>query len=321
MTQNSKLKTQNCIDYHCHLLPGLDDGAVDMAEAIAMARILAEAGFSEVCCTPHSIPGLYETSPDIVRETLYALRWALDQAGIHLTIIAGTEYYFDEFLMARLVDPLTIGAAKLVLIEAPSLANASFLAESAYQAVRMGLTPLIAHPERCSLFAEFEKPKVGRSNMMGSMFMNSKFKIQNSKFDGAGLLEWFKVQGSKLSRLTNLEHGTLNAPSNTLIEYLVGIGCLFQANIGSFSGAYGERVQKRAMRYLEEGLYDCLGSDAHCSRCLADRLDKGLREIERHAGTEGLRKLLKGMPGISESGKQVGTKGWGLAEIGNIFAG
>jgi protein-tyrosine phosphatase len=294
MTQNSKLKTHNRIDYHCHILPGLDDGAVDMAEAIAMARILAEVGFAEVCCTPHSIPGLYETSPDTVRETLYALRWALDQAGIHLTVTAGTEYYFDEFLMERLVDPLTIGAAKLVLIEAPSLANASFLAKGAYQAVRMGFIPLIAHPERCSLFAEFEKPKISRFNIMNSMFMasNSKLKTHNSKLEEAALL-----------------------------GYLKSIGCLFQANIGSFAGAYGERVQKRAIRNLEEGLYGCLGSDAHCSRHLADRLDKGLREIERHAGTEKLQKLLKGAPGNSESGKQVVTKGWGLAEIGNAFAG
>lgn len=41
------------IDWHCHILPGLDDGAADMEQSLAMAAALATAGFRTVYCTPH----------------------------------------------------------------------------------------------------------------------------------------------------------------------------------------------------------------------------------------------------------------------------
>jgi protein-tyrosine phosphatase len=41
------------IDLHCHLLPGLDDGAVDLADAVAMGRQAAASGITHICATPH----------------------------------------------------------------------------------------------------------------------------------------------------------------------------------------------------------------------------------------------------------------------------
>src|SRR5699024_4492855 len=41
------------IDLHCHILPGLDDGAVDLAESVAMARLAAADGSRYICATPH----------------------------------------------------------------------------------------------------------------------------------------------------------------------------------------------------------------------------------------------------------------------------
>ena len=48
------------IDLHSHLLPGIDDGAPDLATALAMARIAAADGIEVMACTPHIYPGLYE---------------------------------------------------------------------------------------------------------------------------------------------------------------------------------------------------------------------------------------------------------------------
>ena len=268
-------------------MPDLDDGAADMAEAVAMALILVEAGFTEVCCTPHAIKGVYDSTPGKVRETLAALQRALDKSDIHLTITAGMEYYFDEFLLSRLPDSLPVVDPKLVLIESPIQANAEYLAESAYQVVLHGFTPLIAHPERCILFAASEKPKTSSYNVLNSFFKvpNPKSKIQNPKLDGPCLL-----------------------------DYLKSIGCLFQGNIGSFAGIYGPRVQKCAVQYLEGGLYNCLGSDAHSSRHLAGMLEYGLREVERHMGTERLQELLGGLPVVAdrEQKPEVRDGGWRL---------
>ncbi len=237
---NSKLKTQNLKDYHCHILPAIDDGAADPAEALAMARILAAAGFREVHCTPHLIKGAYETSPASVREAVANLQQALDDAGIPLRLKPGMEYSLDEFLLNYLADPLPLGDSSMVLVEAPFQAAPPYLAEIMYQVIRRGFTPLIAHPERCEVFHD-----------------NAKLKTQNSELRGAKLLDTLR-----------------------------DMGCLFQGNIGSFAGFYGERVRRHAQRFLEMGLYTHLGSDAHDSRHLERNLTAGLATISRIIGTE-----------------------------------
>ena len=48
------------IDFHCHILPGLDDGPAHIDESVAMAAALRDAGFRTIYCTPHLIKGCFE---------------------------------------------------------------------------------------------------------------------------------------------------------------------------------------------------------------------------------------------------------------------
>jgi tyrosine-protein phosphatase YwqE len=41
------------IDFHCHILPGVNDGAIDLADSLGMARQAAANGIASVCATPH----------------------------------------------------------------------------------------------------------------------------------------------------------------------------------------------------------------------------------------------------------------------------
>ncbi len=274
VTQNSKLKTQNQADWHCHLLPSLDDGAKDLEESLAIAEILAEAGFDKVFCTPHSISGAYEASPVRIRQATDELQEALDKAGIPLQVSTGSEYYCDEFLTARLHDPLPLGSSNMILMEAPLQATPTLLSSIAYQVSLLGFTPLLAHPERCALLHPEEKTTAANT-ILGSVlrFATARFKTQNSASD----LD---------PRTSNSEHD--------LSSLLKSMGCRFQGNLGSFAGIYGDRVRKVAIKNLQNGFYDCLGSDAHASRGLSNWLQRGLREVESHVGAEGLAALLKG---------------------------
>lgn len=207
------------IDYHCHLLPGLDDGAKGLAEALEMARLLAGAGFREVCCTPHCIRGSYDTTPAQVREAVAALQATLHRQGIDLRLRPGMEYYLDEFFL-RLEEVQPLGEGRLVLAEAPGQANAEVVRAGLEKIVSLGFIPLIAHPERTPLF--------------------------NSS-------------GAAVKRETQ----DLQLPQE----------CLYQANIGSFTGFYGSQVQRRAYDQLRGGQYAALGSDAHDARRLAGVLE------------------------------------------------
>ena len=236
---NSNSVAQNRIDYHCHILPGLDDGPAEMGESLEMGRALAAAGFATVCCTPHRIRGVYETTPAQVRDATRQLQVALDEVGIPLDLVQGGEYYLDEFLLEQLAEPLLL-PDNLLLVEVSSHAPTQFLTETLYEVVRMGLTPLIAHPERCELFApeNAAQPAVMQklAGLFGSAF-NAKHKTQTSERADASLLAALRA-----------------------------MGCKFQGNLGSFAGLYGERVRRQAEDFRASGLYTHYGSDLHSIR-------------------------------------------------------
>ena len=68
------------IDLHCHLLPGIDDGAPDLATSLEMARIAVADGITTIACTPHIYPGLYENTAAGIRAAIQSLQAELDQA-------------------------------------------------------------------------------------------------------------------------------------------------------------------------------------------------------------------------------------------------
>jgi len=242
LTQNSKLKTQNSTtDWHCHLLPGIDDGAATVEESVAMARTLSAAGFTTVCCTPHMIKGSYERSAVEIRAQIKQLQLQLLAASIPLQLLAGAEYYLDEYLDQFMLDPLPLGDTKLLLVEIPNHTPVEFVKESCYRLKGRGYTPVIAHPERCRLL-EPGSNTPDKNSLWGLLF-TSKLKTQNSEL---------------------LSHdSTLNTQHSTLLPYLQEIGCHFQGNLGSYVGYYGERVKANAERFRQMSLYSCFGSDGH----------------------------------------------------------
>ena len=78
-------------DCHCHILPGLDDGAQTMEESLFLAGKLASYGFKRAVCTSHSTR-LYRNTPSTVIPVCEQLQEALDLAGIGLELIPSMEY-------------------------------------------------------------------------------------------------------------------------------------------------------------------------------------------------------------------------------------
>jgi protein-tyrosine phosphatase len=118
-----------------------------------MAAVLSSFGFTNVCCTPHNIRGNYDIESSRVRSATEAFQAALDRENISLKVSFGMEYYIDEFFIANLEDPLTLGASNMLLFETPVQVDPDILKESIYQMVRRRFVPLLAHPERCPLLA------------------------------------------------------------------------------------------------------------------------------------------------------------------------
>ena len=112
------------VDFHSHLLPAIDDGAADTGDSLEMARALAWFGFGTVHCTPHLIKGGYENPPERVRRATVSLQRTLDDAGIALRLVCGTEHYLDEYLPEYLPGALTVNSSRYLLVEVPFRAGA-----------------------------------------------------------------------------------------------------------------------------------------------------------------------------------------------------
>lgn len=140
-------------DCHCHILPGLDDGAGHMEEAVALARRQAQWGFRKAVCTAHRV-GKYPNVPERVTATCRMLQEELHRRGIALELIPSMEYRlvpetWPETLQKGWLLPWE---GRHILVELP-LHKASRLGgivpeDEIRRLLDMGYQPVLAHPER-----------------------------------------------------------------------------------------------------------------------------------------------------------------------------
>ncbi|MFO7763699.1 MAG: CpsB/CapC family capsule biosynthesis tyrosine phosphatase [Wenzhouxiangellaceae bacterium] len=140
-------------DLHCHMLPGIDDGSRQMEQSLAMARIAVADGISTTVVTPHHLNGVYSNPARQIRAGIEALNEALERAGIGLNILPGSELHLTPELPAELDQGTALTIAnqgKAALVELPVHTVPMGAEHLLEQIIAMGLTPLIAHPERNS---------------------------------------------------------------------------------------------------------------------------------------------------------------------------
>ncbi|HSO46102.1 MAG TPA: CpsB/CapC family capsule biosynthesis tyrosine phosphatase [Rhodoferax sp.] len=128
------------IDLHSHILPGIDDGAKDLATSLEMARIAVADGIHTMACTPHIYPGMYMN----------------DAAGIALKLVVGADVHLVPGLLDGLragLIPTLHGSRYLLLEPSHTMAPPRF-EDSVFNLVAAGYTPIITHPERLTWVKE-----------------------------------------------------------------------------------------------------------------------------------------------------------------------
>ena len=228
------------IDWHSHILPGLDDGPAEIGQSLAMVSALSAAGFTDVYCTPHLMRGVFEASNEQVRQSVAELQELSAAAGIKLCLRPSREYCLDEYLLAYLENPLPLDADNSILVEIPPRITADLVRRLFYDVVRVGFQPVIAHPERCHLLEPTAASRAAGRGLVATV---------KSLFPGG-------KQGGRA-------HNPCGPTGNQLLDYLRDLGCCFQGNLGSFSGFYGPHVRAVAETLRAMGVYDRYGSDLH----------------------------------------------------------
>lgn len=139
------------VDIHCHILPRFDDGASSLEEAVAMARMAAASGVTDIVATPH-FPGRADSLRHLPRvvERYQTLAKAIAQAGIPVRLHPGAEI----LCAAETVDLAaqrklpTIGRTDYFLTEFYFDERYDFMDEMLDSLAESGYTPVVAHPER-----------------------------------------------------------------------------------------------------------------------------------------------------------------------------
>ena len=139
-------------DLHSHILPGIDDGAEDVATSLAMARAWVADGVSVVACTPHIMPGVYANTGPQIRLAIAALQQTLDNEGIPLRLVTGADNHIMPDMVGGIASGrlLTLADTRYVLVE-PTHHVAPIRLEDLFFALLVaGYVPILTHPERLS---------------------------------------------------------------------------------------------------------------------------------------------------------------------------
>jgi protein-tyrosine phosphatase len=142
--------TPAVIDLHSHILPGLDDGAATLEDALEIAEAAVRDGIRMIAATPH-VRGDYPTSPEQMEQLVHSLRRGLREAAVPLDLLPGGEIALD--LLPELGDDALrrfglAGNSKYLLLEAPYFGWPLGLEDTFFQLQLRGFTPVLAHPER-----------------------------------------------------------------------------------------------------------------------------------------------------------------------------
>lgn len=139
-------------DIHCHLIPGVDDGAKDMKESLAALKEEYDQNVRWIICTPHVTAELTSKAAENMKTTFYELECRLKKTdfGNEMELYLGCELMYSESLAERLDtgEIWTMAGTSYILVEFfPTVAY-----EELYHAVRRlsakGYIPILAHIER-----------------------------------------------------------------------------------------------------------------------------------------------------------------------------
>ena len=221
------------IDLHAHILPALDDGPGDLDEALAMASIASADGIKALAATPHVLPGAYDNSKDNILKAVQEMNQHIKRQGIPLDIYPGAEYMLDPFLpgMIKEGEALTLNdGGKYILVEFPSHGIPSYAGQTLYEIALLGVTPIIAHPER-----------------------NGDFLRDPDK------LEFFLEKGALAQLTSGSLTGLFGRKVQNLAMYCIEMGYCHFIGSDAHSAEHRVPVLSGAARIVEESFGDALG--------------------------------------------------------------
>ena len=144
-------------DLHCHILPGIDDGARDEEMSGALLASQKQQGVGQIIFTPHFYADRLQTETFITnRDNAFGkMQGVLESLG--LSSLKGAEIRMQEKLLDMDLSPLRLGDTRYILLEWPFSAYPMWGEDIVYKLLDRGIRPLFAHIERYEYFFRNEE--------------------------------------------------------------------------------------------------------------------------------------------------------------------
>lgn len=142
------------VDIHTHILPGVDDGAEDMSQALAMVRMAYKNGTRTLFLTPHYRGRYKKNDPQRLSETFDFFCEMVKQELPGMKLYLGNEIYYEQEAPDRLSAKriLSMNGSRYCLLEFQPGSLRSQIVIGVSEMVRNGFVPIIAHAERYAIF-------------------------------------------------------------------------------------------------------------------------------------------------------------------------
>ncbi len=137
-------------DVHCHLVPGVDDGARDLNMSLSILKKEYADGVRDIIMTPHYRRGMFETDRARVKEQFELLRNETQREWPDLNLILGCEYHASHEMVSRFdaEELYRLGGSNYVLVEFSEAHDSRYMRNRINEVLQAGYRPIIAHMER-----------------------------------------------------------------------------------------------------------------------------------------------------------------------------
>ena len=138
------------IDFHTHILPGVDDGAKSIEETIELLKEAQSVGVDKVILTSHYIESYYESNVKERTNIINSAKKLLNDEKINIDLIIGNEIYISENINELIINKkaCSINNTRYVLFELPFDIKPINLYDVIYEMLQNKYIPVLAHPER-----------------------------------------------------------------------------------------------------------------------------------------------------------------------------
>lgn len=169
-TEKNKVKNNvakmSLTDLHTHILPGIDDGAEDLDKSLQMLCAQKASGVDRVALTPHFYPLREELEVFLEnRQQAYDLLLSNWDKTTMPQLRLGAEVHYSPCLTDMDLQSLTLDKTDYLLLELSDTVLPALIEPVLQCILDQGITPILAHVERCVYFAEAPSRLVGLIEM------------------------------------------------------------------------------------------------------------------------------------------------------------